>query len=289
MNFISAAVFERRKPVLSWCLFGSCILAAGSCFLYDQSNRLQLTRLRIPCPVQTPLRLIHLSDLHAKAFGKENRRLIHLVAAQRPDLICITGDLVNRNLTGNMGAVFSLIEALAKLCPVAVSFGNHEVDGGQLECLEQQLKKLGAMVLVNQMASLTIKKQPVFLLGLQERWQPASLAAGLAEQLGQAPGLRILLSHYPHFFSQSPYDYREYPIHLMLAGHAHGGQVRLPFVGAVFCPGQGFFPRYVQGCYDENGCVMIVSRGLGRFPRVLNQPEVIVAELTPQRKEPDGD
>lgn len=75
----------------------------------------------------------------------------------------------------------------------------------------------------------------------------------------------------------------------MLAGHAHGGQVRLPFVGAVFCPGQGFFPRYVQGCYDENGCVMIVSRGLGRFPRVLNRPEVIVAELTPQRKEPDGD
>ena len=153
--------------------------------------------------------------------------------------------------------------------------------------LEQQLKKLGAMVLVNQMASLRIKEQTVFLLGLQERWQPASLATGLAKRLGQAPGLRILLSHYPHFFSQPPYNYREYPIHLMLAGHAHGGQVRLPFIGAIFCPGQGFFPHYAQGCYYENDCAMVVSRGLGRFPRVFNRPEVIVAELTPQR--PVGD
>lgn len=267
--------------MLIWCLLAVCGAVAAGCFLYDQSNRLQLTRLRVSCPVKAPLRLVHLSDLHAKAFGKGNRRLLRMVWDQHPDFVCITGDLVNRNLNGDMEAVFSLIERLSKLCPVVVSFGNHEVDGGQIGCLDRQLEELGALVLINRGATLTVKGQTISFLGLQERWQPVSQELGLVRELGRAPGLRILLSHYPQFFSKEPYRYGTYPIHLMLAGHAHGGQVRLPWVGALYCPGQGLFPHYAQGCYREQGSAMIVSRGLGRFPRVFNRPEVIVAELIP--------
>lgn len=252
-------------------------------FLYDGTNRLQVTRTEVAVALETPLTLVHLSDLHAKQFGPGNAALYETIERQRPDLICFTGDLFNRSLEGDCEATLEFMVRLTRLAPVVFIYGNHDVGCGLEDYMEQRLTDGGVHVLCNEMLTLELRGQTVSLLGLQELGVRAEDIPALVGTLEQADGLRVLLSHYPENFSlKSAYDYKQYDIDLVLSGHAHGGQFILPLLGGLYAPGQGVLPKYYSGLYVENGVSLVVNRGLGGigFPfRLFNRPEVGVLTL----------
>nr|WP_122012253.1 metallophosphoesterase [Maliibacterium massiliense] len=257
------------------------VLLFGAWFYYG-NNALQVTHHHLATGRARGVRLVHLSDLHEKSFGRDNVRLRALVAAQRPDLIVFTGDLVNRSSRHAARAAQLLID-LARIAPVYFVPGNHEHGAGCLPALCRTLARGGVHVLRNRMETLRVGESRVSLLGLDgPDAYPARVARAFAA-LSSQRGLRIVLAHRPELFAHKKgAHYCQHDFDLMCSGHAHGGQVILPFVGGVIAPGQGLFPQYCRGLYHKDGRSLLVSRGLGNHvlvPRIFNRPEVGVLEI----------
>jgi uncharacterized protein len=179
-----------------------------------------------------------------------------------------------------------LMRELADLAPTYFVTGNHEWWSGNYETLETELLNSGVHVLRNESVEITKNEQSIQLIGIDDPAQSTNSdsAAVLEDYLQLASediddeAVRILLTHRPEVFSM----YADYEIQLVFTGHAHGGQVRLPFLGAVAAPDQGVFPEYTAGKYTQNNTTMVVNRGLGNsvIPvRVFNRPEIIVTTL----------
>ena len=231
-------------------------------------------------------RIAQISDLHNAQFGEENTQLLELLESAEPDCIVLTGDLVDSRRT-DVEVALSFAEQAVGIAPVYYVNGNHEARIGEYEDLKAGLEKAGVTVLENQAVPLERSGQKIYLTGVNDPSfqtdlpfdEPEEVLRGELDQVTpEKDGYWILLSHRPEYFDL----YREYGVDLVFAGHAHGGQFRLPFVGGVAAPGQGLFPKYDDGLYTESGTSMLVSRGLGNslFPfRVNNRPEILVAEL----------
>ncbi|MGI6005427.1 MAG: metallophosphoesterase [Christensenellales bacterium] len=245
------------------------------------------------------LKLAHLSDLHGKTFGRGNGRLYRAVCALQPDLICYTGDLED-GPGRRFAAAARLLQRLAQqVCPVFYIPGNHEHRYGHMEEMAAILAQSGVTVLQNRSVTLQIgdnkttingnrphlNGQKVHILGLDEKQSYGGDEPGCIDEMNallqeyeKRGGIKIVLSHYPeHYALMGERSYRRHDFDLMLSGHAHGGQFRLPYIGAVYAPGQGLFPRYTCGLYGERPPYLHVNRGLGAsaFPlRLFNRPEV---------------
>ncbi len=226
-----------------------------------------------------------ISDLHNARFGNENGRLIALIEKEQPDMIAITGDLIDSGNT-NIEVAESLISELSGIAPIFFVTGNHESwVGNTYQELEEKLLDVGAVVLHDSMVELTKSGETIQIAGLDDPDFTGGASSVLESELQEKlSGMNlsedycILLAHRPEYFS----TYVEENIDLVLSGHAHGGQFRLPFVGGVVAPGQGFFPKYDAGEYTENNTTMIVSRGIGNsvIPfRINNRPEVVMVRL----------
>ena len=222
-------------------------------------------------------RITQISDLHNKEFGKDNCRLLALTEAPLPDLLVITGDLTD-SYHPNLDKALDTAERLAKLAPCYCVTGNHEqrMSREKQERFFRGLEDRGVRLLRNEAVTL----------GLGERFRLVGVDCNLAKtdalrelMAGRPAGeLNVLLSHKPHYAK----EYEAAGVDLVLTGHAHGGQWRLPGVGAVYAPGQGLFPRYTAGMYRLGNTVMCVSRGLGNssFPlRIENKPELVTVIL----------
>lgn len=226
-------------------------------------------------------RIVHISDLHNTVFGKDNNKLLKKIKNAQPDIIAVTGDIVDSRRTNTAVSLDFLKNALS-LAPVYYVTGNHEFRISQSKSFVSEIKKLGVTVLENESLCLNKGKDRIELYGIDDPYfygeymtdeEPYIVAHNL-EELGISNGFSILLSHRPEFFD----IYTEWGFDLVLSGHAHGGQFRLPFVGGLIAPGQGFFPEYDSGLYEKDGTKMIVSRGLGNsiIPlRLFNRPEII--------------
>ena len=265
-------------------------IATLTVFLYSQNNWLQLTRIPVELSQLPPAfdgyRIIHLSDLHGKGFGKEQQRLLKLVAAERPDLIVFTGDLTDSGTADEQKRSLQLMRGLVALAPVYLITGNHDQTVGGFEPLQSDLEKAGVIVLRNEAVLLPRGGDVIRLSGIDDPQFDAyvgsktSVRENMAEVLQEVPPARfnLLLAHRPELIA----EYANAGYDLVLAGHAHGGQVRLPFIGGLVAPGQGFNPRYTAGAYAEFGTTMIVSRGLGNSiipQRLFNRPQVIAITL----------
>ncbi len=233
-------------------------------------------------------RIAHLSDLHNAEFGKENRRLLAKLAECKPDSIMITGDLIDSNHPDRAVALH-FVREVVKIAPTYYVSGNHEARLGDFEELRKSLADAGVTVLEDEAVTLEKDGKKVRLLGLSDpnlasadgilHKTPAAVRAKLEELTGDGEGYTILLSHRPELFE----TYAACGVDLVLAGHAHGGQIRLPLIGGLYAPGQGFFPKYDSGLYSEGTTSMVVSRGLGNsvIPlRFNNRPEIVLIELT---------
>ena len=243
----------------------------------------------------SPVRIVQLSDLHNSVFGAHNQRLIRRVAAQEPDLILITGDLLNQN-EERTDVAAELIAGLSPIAPVYVSYGNHERAyeknyGADLRALYTEA---GAAVLEYDWEDVLVNDQTLRLGGLYGYCLPADLLeTGEAKEkecafLGDfqdTDACRILLCHLPFCWIVTD-SLDSWDADLVLCGHVHGGQARFPWIGGLWAPDQGWFPGRESGLYwSEDGAkVMVLSRGLGntdKLPRFNNIPEIVVIDLIP--------
>lgn len=267
--------------------------------LVGEKERLTVTHYQLSAKISAPLRVVQLADLHGKCFGRENRRLLSTVEGLHPALVVLTGDTISADCHA-LAETITLLARLTMLCPVVLIPGNHEYRSGRWEEIAPQLRAVGVQILENQALSLTIRDEPVQIVGCAEGLATSRLdylreligqypfvsQRTLLEPLSKAPGLRLVLSHFPEYFSLAGHaSYAQFSFDAMLAGHAHGGHWRWKNRG-LFAAGQGFFPRFSGGCYGEKPA-LIVSRGLGNdspLPRIGNPPEVVAVTFLPEER-----
>lgn len=231
-------------------------------------------------------RIAHVSDLHNAEIGEDNEKLLSALSEAEPDIIAITGDMIDSRNT-DIETAIRFAEKAVKIAPCYYVTGNHEARVPEYDELKKYLIDLGIAVLDNKYIELEQNGKRIKLIGLDDPSFTADYLfdgerhiaeTHLSELLDGNDGYSILLSHRPELFAV----YSESGVDLVLSGHAHGGQIRLPLLGGIFAPHQGFFPEYDAGLYTEGDTNMIVSRGIGNslFPlRVNNRPEIILIEL----------
>lgn len=222
-------------------------------------------------------RIVQISDLHNAAFGKENKKLLETIRSCSPDIIVITGDLVDSNHT-NVERAVAFVKEAVKIAPVYYVTGNHEywLDPSENEQMMQGILAAGAYDLDDEAVRIEKGDSSFLLVGLDDQHLSDETLKNLLQE--QKNELSIVLAHEPQYLQ----NYANAGADLVLTGHAHGGQIRLPFVGGIVAPDQGFLPEYTSGKYNRADTEMIVSRGLGNsiIPvRLFNYPEVVCVEL----------
>ncbi len=229
--------------------------------------------------------IAQISDLHNKKFGNNQNILLEKLKRTSPDVILVTGDLIDSRRF-NLNTALDFINGAIQIAPIYYVSGNHEARSNQYTVIKNALINASVNVLDNDLAKLTIGSSSIHLLGLMDPYfyatnqinEKDSTYTQLLEQWSHNEGFQILLSHRPELFEL----YAAYNIDMVFSGHAHGGQVRLPFLGGLIAPNQGVLPKYTSGRYDEENTSMYVSRGLGNsiIPlRIFNRPEIVVITL----------
>lgn len=261
--------------ILVWMIWGNITVGV---------TRYSVENERLPA-VFDHYKIAVVSDLHNAELGEDNKRLVSAIEKEKPDMIAITGDLVDSGRT-DIGVAENLIRQLAMTAPCYYVTGNHEAwIGEQYQKLEKILLNEGVVILHDQSVSMTKNDETIQIVGLDDpdftdrdsSIQESMLERKL-EEMELTGGFCILLSHRPEVFNA----YVAENIDLVLCGHAHGGQFRIPGVGGLVAPNQGLLPKYDAGEYSENNTTMIVSRGIGNsvIPvRINNRPEIVVVEL----------
>ncbi|MGL5915014.1 MAG: metallophosphoesterase [Culicoidibacterales bacterium] len=266
---------------------GALLICLGVCgYIYWQNNMLvtssySYTNEQIPQAFYG-FTIVQLSDLHNHDFGKRENRLVAKVKKLQPDAIVFTGDIIDSYKT-DAKTTLELIDQLGEFSPLYYVVGNHEARIPEYAEFELALIERGVEVLRNEMSVVTLGTETIAFLGLDDpvfftsdEFMRTTLA-DLQQQAGEA--FPILLTHRPEYLAM--YEYQQVP--LVLVGHAHGGQVRLPFTEGVFAPGQGLWPQLTSGVHTQAETTMVISRGLGNsaFPiRVQNQPEIVTVTLS---------
>ncbi len=233
-------------------------------------------------------RIVHISDLHNAVFGKHNQKLLARIKRAKPDIIAITGDLIN-SYRHDLEIALDFAQKVVQIAPCYYVTGNHESRISAYPQLKQGLIAAGVSVLANDVAEISHNGQTIQIVGITDPSfikaadpkirSRAIVSDALMPLLSQdSEQYTLLLAHRPDLFE----TYASFGVDLVLSGHAHGGQFRLPFIGSIFAPNQGFFPKYAFGLHHIGNAQMVVSRGLGNssFPiRFCNRPEIPVLEL----------
>ncbi len=222
-------------------------------------------------------RIAHISDLHNANFGENNSKLVSMLRDTEPDIIVITGDIVDSRST-DIDIAVDFAKQAVQIAPTYYVPGNHESRIAEYNELKSGLENAGVTVLSNRSIRFQRNGDSVVLAGVNDPDFGEDFDYNLRKVTGENEGYTILLSHKPEYFD----DYVECKADLVFSGHAHGGQFRLPFIGGCVAPGQGFFPEYDSGIYTEGKTSMIVSRGIGNsiIPlRFNNRPEIVLAVL----------
>lgn len=275
-----------KKLIIIICIL--IIVALLSVYFYYQNNFLQTSNYtveneNIPEAFDN-YKIIQISDYHNVKSNRLNNDLVKSIKDEKPNIIVITGDLIDSRRT-DVNSALSFLEKIKDIAPCFYVTGNHEAAIKEYSKIKHQITKSGVIILENTHKTITIDNQNIEILGLKDplfypKKERDKINKKLEKVLEKADkdNFKILLSHRPEFFDV----YSKYDIGLVLSGHAHGGQFRLPFIGGLFAPGQGFFPKYTSGIFEQNGTNMIVSRGIGKSSmpfRINNRPELIVITL----------
>ena len=246
-------------------------------------------------------RIVQISDLHNVSFGSDNSRLLKKIQELSPDMVVVTGDVVDSNHT-NLEVAITFAKQVASEYPTYYVTGNHEnwLEDYERTELMNGLKNAGVICLADEAVKISREGSSITLVGLNDESLSGPtlklVLTKMDEAIGQrTPGMdgddrqerfdeevtdfQILLAHEPQYLE----NYSEAGVDLVLTGHAHGGQFRFPIVGGgLVAPDQGFFPKYSEGMHEMGSTTMIISRGLGNsiIPvRLFNLPEIVCVEL----------
>lgn len=243
-----------------------------------------------------PVRIVLLSDLHGKSFGRDNSRLIAKIGEQSPDVIFLDGDMIDRSADpSDVQELLRLIERLCEIAPVYFAPGNHELEYMQTDdSLLTQVTEAGAVVVNDSYVDVTIAGQPLriggtmghaFYFGRSEEEFSSSPEYQFLKAFEDTDVPKICLAHMPDTFIFNG-AYNLWNVDLVLSGHTHGGLIRLPFIGGLYAPMQGWFPEYDRGYFRLGEHMqMVISAGLSGhsvIPRINNPPEIVVIDLVPE-------
>lgn len=268
-----------------WILPVLAILVALALIALDE--RLILRTYTVVSPKLTAeVRLAVVTDFHSSDNADD---VVAMVASCAPDAVLMVGDMFDDD-TANRPTerTLSLMRQLSALYPCYYVSGNHEAWTGEMDALYQQTEEAGVTVLRMSSGVLTVRGQRIALCGVPDPYEMVfSGAPDTEEQLRQAledvdsADFTVLLAHRPELLAK----YAQFPLDLVVSGHAHGGQVRIPGVlNGLYAPNQGWFPKLAGGAYTQDGTTLIVSRGLAvrtRLPRIFNRPEVVLVRCVP--------
>lgn len=288
---------------LSWKKKLSVLLLAAAAVIFwwffGSKHGLEVTNYALTTPKLTaPIRIVHLTDLHNSEFGRGNARLVEMVGKQKPDLILLTGDMLNGNEPRTDIAVH-LIEQLAEIAPVYASYGNHEGANEHLYGTDtsQLYADAGAHVLERAYEDVIIRDQALRIGGiygycLSENYlrtrEAREKEIEYLREFEKTERLTLLLCHVPTSWIIND-NLEAWDVDVIFSGHSHGGQARLPLIGGMYAPDQGLFPGQLCGLYysQDRERVMVLSRGLGSqkgIPRINNVPEIVVVDILPKMK-----
>lgn len=241
-------------------------------FVWLNNSLLCVTRYSFDGEAEKSVKIVHISDLHGKEFGRKNSRLISKIAKENPDFIVITGDIIHKYRARDKRVALELVSAISEIAPVLYVSGNHEMRNKGYRFFRKDLKEAGAVVLDNcaqDICGLTV-------VGLNCTALKNDVINKITPFGG---GVKILLAHMPQFidkYAAAGYDY-------VFCGHAHGGQWRIPFTKrGVYAPGQGTFPKLTSGVHTRGKTREIISRGLGNSEcplRLFNPPEIVTVTI----------
>lgn len=268
-----------------WILPALAILVALALIALDE--RLILRTYTVVSPKLTAeVRLAVVTDFHSSDNADD---VAAMTASCAPDAVLMVGDMFDDD-TANRPTerTLSLMRQLSALYPCYYVSGNHEAWTGEMDALYQQTEEAGVTVLRMSSGVLTVRGQRIALCGVPDPYEMVfSGAPDTEEQLRQAledvdsADFTVLLAHRPELLAK----YAQFPLDLVVSGHAHGGQVRIPGVlNGLYAPNQGWFPKLAGGAYTQDGTTLIVSRGLAvrtRLPRIFNRPEVVLVRCVP--------
>lgn len=268
-----------------WILPALAILVILTLIALDE--RLILRTYTVVSPKLTAeVRLAVVTDFHSSDNADD---VVAMVASCAPDAVLLVGDLFDDD-TANRPTerTLSLMRQLSALYPCYYVSGNHEAWTGAMDALYQQTEEAGVTVLRMSSGVLTVRGQRIALCGIPDPYEMVfSGAPDTEEQIRQAledvdsADFTVLLAHRPELLAK----YAQFPLDLVVSGHAHGGQVRIPGVlNGLYAPNQGWFPKLAGGAYTQEGTTLIVSRGLAvrtRLPRIFNRPEVVLVRCVP--------
>lgn len=284
---------RRTGPSVRRSVISLALLACLVCGWLVWDNQRIVTTTYAGVSVRLPaafdgLRIVQVSDLHSRSFGKDNERLLEAIADARPDLIVLTGDLIDRT-TADPATALDFSQRAAEIAPVFSVTGNHEGASPLRRELLEGLQARGVRTLAGTSADLERDGEVLRIAGVDDPLVAGTAAdgdaggSGFAQQLaavatGPEDPCTVLLAHRPELVE----EYAATGADLVLSGHAHGGQVRIPFIGGLVAPGQGLLPELTSGIVERGETHMVISRGLGNslVPlRVNNKPELVVLVL----------
>lgn len=268
-----------------WILPVLAILVILTLIALDE--RLILRTYTVASPKLTAeVRLAVVTDFHSSDNADD---VVAMVASCAPDAVLLVGDMFDDDIANRpTERTLSLMRQLSAQYPCYYVSGNHEAWTGEMDALYQQTEEAGVTVLRMSSGVLTVRGQRIALCGIPDPYEMVfSGAPDTEEQLRQAledvdsADFTVLLAHRPELLAK----YAQFPVDLVVSGHAHGGQVRIPGVlNGLYAPNQGWFPKLAGGAYTQGGTTLIVSRGLAvrtRLPRIFNRPEVVLVRCVP--------
>lgn len=280
-------IIKRKKLALSLIL-GLFLFAICAILIKYQNKRPVAAVYEVMAQKNTEaVTILLLSDLHNCSFGDGNELLLDQIRTVGPDVICMTGDMLNKD-DSDTGIVCDLIQKASAIAPVYFSYGNHEAEYETAfdADLRPALESAGAHVLEKEYEDIEINGQAVRIGGLYGYGMPTQTEFDgeeqrFLEEFQETDSYKILLCHMPAAWIQwGSLDF--WDVDLILAGHTHGGQIKVPFLGGMYAPDQGWFPDFTDGCIQKDGKALIVSAGLGSeglVPRINNKPQIVVIEV----------
>lgn len=238
-------------------------------------------------------RIVLISDLHGRKFGKNNNRLINKIVSLKPDIICLAGDFIDEYNTSDDNSEFiDFLNSITTISPVYYSYGNHDLSYFNQNSFSfiDEIKSTGCIILEEEFIDIEINSKKIRIGGMfdyafnqqylpEDEWADDSTCKFLNE-FTNTDRTKILMCHRPESFIYEDASLRS--IDFVLCGHTHGGIWRLPFLGGLIAPEQGLFPEYDKGEFDLNNIKMIISSGLSgykKIPRLFNSPEITVIEF----------
>lgn len=226
-------------------------------------------------------KIVQLSDFHNAHLGLSYKALINKIKKLDPDIIVVTGDMVDSNHTDVEGAL-KFAKDLTDITTTYYVTGNHEywLYNKDLDCLFDGLRSAGVNIMLNEAVTINADGYDFSLIGLDDRNLTDNTLSELTD--GTGTNLKVLLAHEPDYFDKYVYA----GVDLILAGHVHGGQFRFPVIGGLLSPEHGFFPEYDAGSFEKGQATMIVNRGIGNSVirvRLFNNPEIVCVTLKGKR------